>query len=276
MCLARPVVSTAAASLLLKAVFKDCFFQYYRMGQVLVAEAVIETVFVVLGVGAAACVAAGALAAILEALQNCSCGNAPDIPDVFEHGVPLTKTLKVSEVQEIEALTLMSAQLKGHQIKNSSVPYSFSFVVGKGSSTGRRVYHAVVLIHGQFDVQGDKFDYMLAERWCDGINVIFFTEKAMVFSHLQKITVGPDAIPLTDCSESPTFHSMVPAIDMVQYVQDDLGRELRISDFKGEGDLANLRITNCVAFAIRAGMLLAGPDNADNFVKTCGSAIRGP
>lgn len=200
MCLARPVVSTAAASLLLKAVFKDCFFRYYRMGQVLVAEAVIETVFVVLGVGAAACVAAGALAAILEALQNCSCGNAPDIPDVFEHGVPLTKTLKVSEVQEIEALTLMSAQLKGHQIKNSSVPYSFSFVVGKGSSTGRRVYHAVVLIHGQFDVQGDKFDYMLAERWCDGINVIFFTEKAMVFSHLQKITVGPDAIPLTDCS----------------------------------------------------------------------------
>ncbi len=244
------------------------------MGQVLVAEAVIETVLVVLGVATVAGVAAVALTGIVEALQNCSCGNAPDIPDVFEAGVPLTKTFKVSEVQEIEALTLMSAQLKGHQIKNSSVPYSFSFVVGKGSSTSRRVYHAGVLIQGQFDVQGDKFDYMLAERWCDGINVMFFTTKAMVLAHFQKITVR--TIPLTDCSESPTFHSTVAAIDMVQYVQDDLGREFRISDFKGAEDLANFRITNCVAFAIRAGMLLAGPDNADNFVKTCESAIKNP
>ena len=246
------------------------------MGQVLVAEAVIEAVLKSLLGVSVACAATLTLVATLDALQNCSCGKAPHIPDVFEVGVPLTKTLKVSEVQEIEALTLMSAQLKGHQIKNSSVPYSFSFVVGKGSSESRRVYHAVVLIHGQFDVQGDKFDYMLAERWCDGINVIFFTEKAMVFSHLQKITVGPDAIPLTDCSESPTFHSMVPAIDMVQFVQDDLGRKLTISGFKGAEDLGNLRITNCVAFAIRAGMLLAGPDNADNFVKTCESAIKNP
>lgn len=170
----------------------------------------------------------------------------------------------------------MSAQLKGHQIENSLVPYSFSFVVGKGSSTSRRVYHAGLLIQGQFDVEGDKFDYMLAERWCDGTFLRFFTTKAMVLDHFRGITVGLDAIPLTDCSESPTFHSAVPAMDMVQYVQDDLGRELSISDFTSERDLANHRITNCVAFAIRAGMLLAGPDNEANFAQTCVSATLSP
>ena len=76
-------------------------------------------------------------------------------------------------------------------------------------------------------------------------------------------------VPLTDCDETPAFTSFTPAGDLVQYVQEDLAKKLSVTGFKSEQGLANPTITNCIAFAIRGGMLLAGHDKAENFVKTC-------
>lgn len=211
-----------------------------------------------------------------EVMQNCSYSKCPHHPDRVEGGVALTKTFKILKVEDIEALTPLSAELQGKLIKNSSVPYKFSFVVGKGFSETRRspVYHAGLLIVGKFEETGQEFHYMFVDRWLDCVRVTLFKEKSAALARIRDTEVND--IPLTDCDETPAFTSFTPAGDMVQYVQEDLAKKPSVTGFKSEKDLANPTITNCIAFAIRGGMLLAGHGKAENFLKTCIDAIGHP
>ena len=77
---------------------------------------------------------------------------------------------------------------------------------------------------------------------------------------------------MTDCDETPAFHAVKPATDMVQYVHEDFAKRMSTTSFQSERDLSNPSITNCIAFAVRGGMMLAGND-AENFLRTCGAAI---
>ena len=149
-------------------------------------------------------------------------------------------------------------------------------MVGKGFSETRSspVYHAGLLIVGKFEEAGQEFQYMLADRWNECVRVILFKENLAALAHIRKSVVY--GIPLTDCDETPAFTSFVPAGDLVQYVQEDLSKKLSVTGFKSEQDLAKPTITNCIAFAIRGGMLLAGHDKAENFVKTCVEALGHP
>ncbi|CAL1127836.1 unnamed protein product [Cladocopium goreaui] len=159
-------------------------------------------------------------------------------------GVALTKTFKIFKAEDIEALTPLSAELQGKLIKNSSVPYKFSFVVGRP-----------------------------AKSFTTCVRVTLFKEKSAALARIRDTMVND--VPLTDCDETPAFTSFTPAGDLVQYVQEDLAKKLSVTGFKSEQGLANPTITNCIAFAIRGGMLLAGHDKAENFVKTCVEVERG-
>jgi hypothetical protein len=178
-----------------------------------------------------------------EVMQNCGCSKCPHLPDRVEGGVALTKTFKISKAEDIEALTPLSAELQGKLIKNSSVPYKFSFVVGKGFSETRRspVYHAGLLIVGKFEETGQEFHYMFADRWLDCVRVTLFKEKSAALARIRDIVVND--VPLTDCDETPAFTSFTPAGNLVQYVQEDLAKKPSVTGFKSETDLANPTIT---------------------------------
>ena len=161
---------------------------------------------------------------LVHAMRNCGCSSSPDLPDRVEGGITPTKTFKIFKAEDIEALTPLSAELKGKLVKNSSVPYKFSFVVGKGFSRTRRspVYHAGLLIVGKFEEAGQEFPYIFADRWLDCVRVTLFKEKRAALAQLREIAVFD--IPLTDCDEIPAFTTFTPAGDLVQYVQDDLAK----------------------------------------------------
>ena len=188
---------------------------------------------------------------------------------IVEGGVAITRTFKIFKIEDIEALTSVSAELTGQQVKNSSVPYKVSFVVAKGFSESQPnpVYHAGLLIVGTFKVSDQDFDYLLADRWMDCVRVTFFKHKLAALNRFREIAVC--GIPLTDCDETPAFTTRTPAQDLVQYVQEDLDKKMSVTAFKSEKEVANPRITNCIAFAIRGGMLLAGHKHAESFTKTC-------
>ncbi|CAJ1386131.1 unnamed protein product [Effrenium voratum] len=210
----------------------------------------------------------GVAAAFELAMQSCSCGDAPDIvqSDVVK--------FKVTDNSEISASSLMSATLCGTAVQNQTVPYTFSFLIGKGLSDGRPMYHAGLLLGGSFDVSGEAYKYAFAERWNGSVLVTFSKDKHQVLSRLKQIWVG--GVLLDDCKETPEFGSVSPAPDMVTFVHEELARKLSTRNFKSPEDLAkNLKYTNCIAFAMRAGLLLAGYSEKQDFVDTCMTAIQG-
>lgn len=113
-----------------------------------------------------------------------------------------------------------------------------------------------------------------AKSFTTCVRVTLFKEKSAALARIRDTMVND--VPLTDCDETPAFTSFTPAGDLVQYVQEDLAKKLSVTGFKSEQGLANPTITNCIAFAIRGGMLLAGHDKAENFVKTCVEALGHP
>ena len=237
------------------------------MGAVLAAVAAEEAIAALLVITAAGVGTSLLFVAIDQAVQNSGCGAAPEVVQ------PESIEIKLKQGDRMSAEDLMTATLKGSRISSSAVPYRFNLIVGKGvGHRGRRVYHAGIMIVGKFKVNGEDYDHLLAERWMDSVTIRFYRSKLEILDRFRLITVGD--IPLTDCDETPSFTSVTAAPEMVEYIREDLGKTLDIANFRSERDLSNPRVTNCIAFGIRGGMLLAGSD-AQNFVRTCEVAIRG-
>ena len=236
------------------------------MGAALAGLAAEEAIGMILIVAATAVGGALALAVIDQAVRNCPCDAAPVVVQTE------SIEIKLMHADQLSAQDLMSAMLKGNHISNSAVPYRFSLIVGKGFGQQRTVYHAGIMIIGKFKVNGEDYDHLLAERWLDSVTIRLYQSKQKVLERFRLISVHE--IPLTDCDETPLFTSKTPAPEMVEYVREDLGKTLEIANFRSERDLSNPRVTNCIAFGIRGGMLLAGPD-AENFLRTCQEAIHG-
>ena len=232
---------------------------------VLAAEEIIA--LVVLGVmGTAAAVAGGVMLA--TATQNCSCGAAPTIIQAN------SEAFKITAASDISALSMVSAALQGQTVRNSKVPFNFSFVIGKGGSSGKPAYHAGVLIEGDFDVSGSAFNFMFVDRWKDGVVITFYETRQQAFDRLRKISVQTvsDTFLLTDCSETPQYSSLSPATAMATFVHEELKRVLDMRSFSKPEDLRKMKLTNCIVFAIRAGILLAAEEQ-DNFLKAALTAI---
>ena len=213
--------------------------------------------------------AVGAACAFAEVMQNCSCGPAPDIPQ-DQSSPDQMLTFKIKSQTDISSLTLVSAVLHGTTITNQKVPFTYSFLIGKGGADCRPRYHAGILIAGDFDAEGRKYGFLFAERWTDCVRVNLFASKSQALMHLSKINVS--GVQLTDCNETPSFTSMTTANAMVEFVRQELPRRIDMHSFKKPEDLKNMDKTNCIAFGMRAGILL-GQDERDHFLATCMTAI---
>ncbi|CAK9117476.1 unnamed protein product [Durusdinium trenchii] len=174
--------------------------------------------------------AVGAACAFAEVMQNCSCGPAPDIPQ-DQSSPDQMLTFKIKSQTDISSLTLVSAVLHGTTITNQKVPFTYSFLIGKGGADCRPRYHAGILIAGDFDAEGRKYGFLFAERWTDCVRVNLFASKSQ-----------------------------------------ELPRRIDMHSFKKPEDLKNMDKTNCIAFGMRAGILL-GQDERDHFLATCMTAI---
>ena len=209
-------------------------------------------------------VGAAAVIAFEHAMQNCSCGNAPQFvlstPNVF----------RIQFDHEISAQGLASVRLKSTEVTNKQLPYGFTILICKGESQRGPVYHAGLLIEGDFDVGGANHKFLFADRWADGILVWFFDAKQEALGRLQTLLVHD--VPLTDCSETPLFQATSCASSIVSFVHEELRREMNLRAFRRQEDLARLGFTNCIVFSVRAGLLLAA-DVKDQFYAACLAAI---
>ena len=163
------------------------------MGAALGGAVALEEVIALVGlvvVGAVGTATVGVL--LVDALQGCDLCPSPQEPDVVEDGVALTRNFKLETPGDIQALTLVSAKLKGQDVKNSSVPYQFTMVVGKAFNETRQrmVYHAGLLIVGKFAVETEEFDYMLADRFNDAVEVTFYKDKVTALGRFRRIKVN--------------------------------------------------------------------------------------
>ncbi|CAK9021315.1 unnamed protein product [Durusdinium trenchii] len=164
-----------------------------------------------------------------HAVQNCPCGPAPDIPQ--DQNIPdQVMTFKIKSQTDISSLTLVSAVLRGTTITNQKVPFTYSFLIGKGEADGQHLYHAGILIEGDFDAEGRKYGFLFAERWTDCVRVNLFASKSQALMHLSKINVS--GVQLTDCNETPSFTSMTTANAMVEFVRQELPRRIDMHSFK--------------------------------------------
>ena len=125
-------------------------------------------------------------------------------------------------------------------------------------------------MEGSFDVSGSAFNFMFVDRWQDGVVVTFYKTKQQALDRLRKIRVGE--IPLTDCSETPEYASISPATTMTTFIHDELKRVLDMRSFSKPEDLQKMKLTNCIVFAMRAGILLAAEEK-DHFLQQALSAI---
>ena len=204
-----------------------------------------------------------------HAVQNCPCGPAPDIPQ--DQNIPdQVMTFKIKSQTDISSLTLVSAVLRGTTITNQKVPFTYSFLIGKGEADGQHLYHAGILIEGDFDAEGRKFGFLFAERWADSVRVNLFKSKRQALMLLRSINAN--TVDSTDCNETPSFTSLTTANAMVEFIHEEFSRKLDLRSFKTPEDLKKMRFTNCIVFALRAGILL-GQDERDHFLATCMTAI---
>ena len=213
--------------------------------------------------------AVGAACAFAEVMQNCSCGPAPDIPQ-DQSSPDQMLTFKIKSQTDISSLTLVSAVLHGTTITNQKVPFTYSFLIGKGGADCRPRYHAGILIAGDFDAEGRKFGFLFAERWADSVRVNLFKSKRQALMLLRSINAN--TVDSTDCNETPSFTSLTTANAMVEFIHEEFSRKLDLRSFKTPEDLKKMRFTNCIVFALRAGILL-GQDERDHFLATCMTAI---
>ena len=103
------------------------------------------------------------------------------------------------------------------------------------------------------------------------MRVKLFASKSEALMHLSKIKV--DGIQLTDCNETSSCTSMTTANAMVEFVRQELPRRIDMHSFKKPEDLKRMDKTNCIAFGMRAGILLGDIQYKDQLNPAKGSAL---
>ena len=239
------------------------------MGAAVGALAAEEIIALVLG-GTIVVGGVAAAVAFSDVVQHSSCAACAAAPDAVRTSGNVKTTFRIKHREDISALSLVSAVLEGTEVLNKKVPYGFSFVIGKGENPKQPAYHAGILINGDFDVEGNNYPFMFVDRWKDALVVNFYREKRQALERLKSIQVG--RVLLTDCNETPTFSSWTTANDMVQFAQEELLRKMDLRSFRSPEDLRKMQLTNCIVFAIRAGILLAAEDT-NHFYTACMAAI---
>ena len=235
------------------------------MGAVLAGEAALEIFLIVFGVVAVGGVTVAAMATINHAMNNCAmCQQPPP----FQGAAGEEVEFRVDQQSDIAIDSTVSGQVKGKIITNSKAPFTFRFVVGKNTNGPRPPYHAGLLLRGSFTISGTSgnFDYLFAERWGSCVTIRLCKCRQQVLQRLRRIDY--DGVMLDDCNETPEFESCQTAQSMVRFMHEELTRECRISGFSNPEDLYQPGITNCISFAVRAGVSLT-PESRNGFVTAC-------